>query len=51
MARKVWEVEAQQGDGPRFQYLFSSKARAQQAAAAYLNDGNKISGPRPRNVY
>lgn len=51
MARKVWEVEAWQGEGRRCQYLFASKARALQAVAAYLKDGNTISGPRPRNVY
>lgn len=51
MARKVWEVEAWQGEGHRSQYLFASKARALQAVAAYLKDGNTISGPRPRNVY
>jgi hypothetical protein len=51
MARKVWEVEAWQGHGPRCQYLFTSKARAERAVIAYLKDGNTISGPRPRNVY
>ena len=32
MARKVWEVEAWRGEGPRHQYLFASKARAEQFA-------------------
>ena len=51
MARKVWEVEVWRDEGRRFQHLFTSKARALQAVAAYLKDGNTISGPRPRSVY
>jgi hypothetical protein len=49
--RKVWEVKARQGQGPWKRYLFASRARALEAIAAYLKDGNEIMGPDPRNVY
>jgi hypothetical protein len=49
--RKVWEVEARQGDAPWHRYLFASKARAEQAAADYARTGNTVSGPRAVNVY